>query len=81
MKKPLVSHTEFEPDYLHSLIDEDVAAKFLGYSSRALQNWRTRGGGPPYIKVSARSIRYRRRELMAWSESRLKSHSSEINTS
>jgi len=57
------------PDYLESLINETEAAKFLGYTVRALQNWRVRGGGPKFIKVSARSIRYRRRDLIAWAES------------
>jgi len=57
------------PDYYDSLINERVAASFLGYSVRALQNWRVRGGGPKFVKVSARSIRYRRRDLIAWAES------------
>jgi predicted DNA-binding transcriptional regulator AlpA len=60
-----------DPDYLDRLIDEFVAAEFLGYSVRALRNWRVRGGGPRYVKVSARSIRYRRRDLIAWAEARL----------
>lgn len=57
------------PDHLDRLISEKEAAEFLGYSVRALQNWRCRGGGPGFIRVSARSIRYRRRELIAWAES------------
>lgn len=65
-----------DPDYLDSLIPETEAAIFLGYSVRALQNWRVRGGGPIYVKVSKRSIRYRRRELIAWTQSKL-----ELNTS
>ena len=44
---------------------ETEAAEFLGHSVRALQNWRSRGGGPEFIRVSARSIRYRRRDLIA----------------
>ena len=58
-------------DYLDSLIAEEEAAQFLGYSSRALQNWRVRGGGPNFVRVSLRSIRYRRRDLIAWSNSKL----------
>ena len=57
------------PDYLDCLISEKEAAAFLSYSVRALQNWRCRGGGPEFIRVSIRSIRYRRRELIAWVES------------
>lgn len=63
--------------YLDQLIPEKEAAKFLGYTPRALQNWRLRGGGPEYIKVSARSIRYRRRDLMAWVEARRRNSTSE----
>lgn len=55
-------------DYLDALLDEESAAEFLGYSKRALQNWRHRGGGPPYVRISERAVRYRRRDLIAWCE-------------
>lgn len=71
-----MTKTEPDADHLDRLINENVAANFLGYSIRALQNWRVRGGGPPYVKVSARSIRYRRRELIAWADSRLQANTS-----
>lgn len=64
-------------EYLDSLIGENEAARFLGYTVRALQNWRVRGGGPKFVKVSARSIRYRRRDLITWAEARLVSNTSE----
>lgn len=67
-------------DLLDRLIDEREAAEFLGYSVRALQNWRVRGGGPPYVRVSARSIRYRRRDMIAWAQERLERHTSEFNS-
>jgi predicted DNA-binding transcriptional regulator AlpA len=66
-----------DPDYLDRLINEKKAAELLGYTVRALQGWRVRGGGPAYVKVSSRSIRYRRRDLVAWAEARLKSSTSE----
>ncbi|MGV8998202.1 MAG: helix-turn-helix transcriptional regulator [Parvibaculaceae bacterium] len=65
-----------EADYLDRLMNEHQAAEFLSYSVRALQNWRVRGGGPLYVKVSARSIRYRRRDLIAWAEGRLTANTS-----
>jgi predicted DNA-binding transcriptional regulator AlpA len=68
-----------DPDHLDRLLKERDAAAFLGYSARALQNWRVRGGGPVFVKVSSRSIRYRRRDLMAWAESKLAAHTSETN--
>lgn len=66
-----------DPDYLDCLIDEREAARFLGYTVRALQNWRVRGGGPRFVKVSGRSIRYRRRHLIEWADSKTVSHTSE----
>ena len=60
-----------DPDYLDRMIAEDEAAHFTGYTTRALQNWRLRGGGPKFVKVSGRSVRYRRRDLIEWAESLL----------
>ena len=57
-----------EHEYLNCLINEKKAAEFLGYTVRALQNWRFRGGGPQFVKVSQRSVRYRRRDLIAWAD-------------
>ncbi len=59
-------HTHLDPDYIDRLIDEKQAASYLRYSVRALQNWRVRGGGPIFIKVSGRSVRYTRRDLQVW---------------
>lgn len=55
-------------NYSDKLINEREAASFLGYSIRALQNWRYRGGGPRFVKVSARSVRYRLKDLIDWIE-------------
>ena len=66
-----------DPDYLDRGIDEAEAASFLGYSVRALQGWRVKGGGPKFVKVSQRSIRYRRRDLIEWFENLLRAHTSE----
>ncbi len=60
-----------DPDHLDRLINEREAAVFVGYTVRALQNWRLRGGGPRFVKVSGRSVRYRRRDLNAWANDRL----------
>lgn len=68
--------THEDPDYLVRLLTEREAAEFLGYTIRALQNWRVRGGGPHFVKVSSRSIRYRRHELIAWVESHLAANTS-----
>jgi hypothetical protein len=57
---------------LDALLNEQQAANFLGFTNRALQAWRMRGGGPAFVKVSARAIRYRRRDLIQWAEDRLR---------
>ena len=54
-----------------------AAAEFLGYTIRALQNWRVRGGGPRFVRVSARSIRYRLLDLIRWADERTYGHTSE----
>lgn len=66
-----------DPDYLDRLINENEAAFFVGYTIRALQGWRVKGGGPMFVRVSGRSIRYRRRDLIDWAEERLKRTTSE----
>ena len=66
-----------DPDYLDRLINENEAATFLGYSVRSLQGWRVRGDGPHFVSVSKRSVRYRRRDLIEWSESRIRTSTSD----
>lgn len=65
-----------DPDHLDRLIHEIEAADYLTVSERTLQKWRVTGGGPVYVKISGRMIRYRRRDLIAWSEARLRAHTS-----
>ncbi|WP_343231173.1 helix-turn-helix domain-containing protein [Thalassovita aquimarina] len=56
-------------DYLDGFIDETMAADFLCQSVRTIQKWRVTGFGPKFYK-SGRSIRYRRRDLLAWGDER-----------
>lgn len=69
--------TKTKDDRLDRLIDETAAADRLGFSIRALQNWRHRGGGPRFVKVSGRSVRYRIRDLNEWVEERIRRSTSE----
>ena len=64
-------------DYWHSLIDEIEAGKFLGLSPRTMQLHRQRGGGAPYVRISARCIRYRRADLRDWSADRIRTSTSD----
>jgi excisionase family DNA binding protein len=71
-------HTQtIDPDHYDRLINEIEASDYLGLSERTLQKWRVVGGGPRFVKISGRMIRYRRRDLNAWSEARLRANTSQ----
>jgi len=46
------------------------AAKMLGVSEWTLQNWRTTGAGPPFVRIGERRIGYRRTDIDAWARAR-----------
>jgi len=52
------------------LLSENQAAEVLQVTPRALQAWRTRGGGPPYLRISHRCVRYKPEDLEQWLEDR-----------
>lgn len=74
-----MSATSHAPDLSNRLVNEKEAAQFLGYTVRALQNWRVRGGGPKFVKVSARSVRYRVSDLGEWVDARIVNSTSSHN--
>ena len=68
------------PDYWFSLIDEKEAGKFLDFSSRHMQGLRYRGGGPRFLRLSARCVRYRRWDLWKWAGEHLRTSTSDLGT-
>lgn len=60
-----------DSDYWHGYINEHVAATFVGFTVAFLQNLRYRGGGPPYSKIG-RQVRYRRRDIAAWADEKVR---------
>jgi predicted DNA-binding transcriptional regulator AlpA len=62
-----------DPD---AALNEAQVAEFLGVSVRTLQAWRVRGGGPRYVKIG-RSVRYQRRQLVAFQQSHTVSSTTE----
>ena len=48
------------------LLTEEEAAAALGFTARFLQARRHRGDSPPFIKISARAVRYRPEDLAEW---------------
>lgn len=67
--KPANDNNRPAMDYLDGFIDEQKAADFLCQSVRTIQKWRVTGFGPKFYK-SGRSVRYRRRDLLEWAETR-----------
>jgi Helix-turn-helix domain len=65
-----------DPD---ALLPERVAATLLGVTPRALQAWRQRGEGPVFCRISSRCVRYRRKDLIAFAESRLRTRTSDTS--
>jgi hypothetical protein len=58
---------------VHSYLTPIQAAAYLGLSPKTLANWRSRGGGPRFVRLSCSgapsargSIRYQITELEAW---------------
>ena len=60
------------------LLDEQQVAHQWGLSVRALQNWRYRGGGPPFVRISRNCVRYSVQALEKWISERVATSTSEI---
>lgn len=59
------------------LLTEQAASKRLAVEARTLQQWRVRGVGPPFVRVSRRCVRYREADLNSWVAERIKRSTSE----
>jgi hypothetical protein len=66
-----------DPD---SLVRQEQAALFLGVTPRCLENWRYRGGGPQWIEISTRCIRYRRSDLIQFVKERMRTNTTNCGT-
>ena len=51
-----------------ALLDEYQAAAVLHVSVRLLRDWRRRNIGPKYLKINARTVRYRLSDLEAYQD-------------
>lgn len=63
---------------LDRYVDDVQAARILGLSASYLRKIRVIGGGPRYSKISARAVRYKVRDLVAWADSKAKNSTSEL---
>ena len=59
------------------LLTEAEAAELIGFTPRFLQERRFRGGGPRFVAVSARAVRYRPQDLEEWAAERLRTSTSD----
>lgn len=44
----------------------DQAAGIIGIDKRTLDNWRSQGRGPTYIKLSKRAVRYTLEDILSF---------------
>lgn len=58
-------------EFWYGLINERDAARFLALSNRRLQGLRYERGGPRFVRLSGRCVRYRRADLLQWAQERL----------
>lgn len=65
------------PEHPGALLYTVEAAFLLGLSPRTVEALRLRGGGPPYIQVTPKAVRYRRRDLDAWITARSRKSTSD----
>ena len=61
------SSRDFSSD--RPLLNQTQAAEFLAVSTRTMEGWRCRGGGPRFVRVGRR-VRYRLVDLREWIEQR-----------
>ena len=66
--------TKQDPDALLTTVQ---AAEFVNFTPRFLEARRVIGGGPPYVRISARAVRYRRADLIGWASSLVRTSTSD----
>jgi predicted DNA-binding transcriptional regulator AlpA len=54
----------------NALLSQRQVASRLGVSARTIEGWRARGVGPPFLRLSARAVRYRSSDLEQWLDQR-----------
>ena len=53
-----------------ALLDTPATANWLGVSNQWLELARCKGYGPPFVKITARLVRYRKGDIVAYLKSR-----------
>lgn len=58
-------------------IDEPQLAECLSIGISTIRQWRTNGGGPPFVKISRRCVRYRIDDVHEWMNKKLRENTLE----
>ncbi len=66
-----------DPD---DLLDTAALTDWLGLSKQWAEIGRSRGYGPPFIRLGPRRIRYRRKDVLRWLESRVYARTADYKT-
>ena len=59
------------------LLTAEEAAQYLSVSPKSLETWRTRGGGPRFVRLRSRAIRYRLNDLTEFVEQGIRASTSD----
>lgn len=65
------------PEHPDALLYPAEAAFLLGLSVRTLEQARLKGGGVPFVSLSRRAVRYRRRDIIEFIEARVRKSTSD----
>jgi predicted DNA-binding transcriptional regulator AlpA len=69
-----------QADGADDLLTSDQVAAWLGVSRQFVELSRIKNYGPPFTRLSARCIRYRRSDVAAWLRDRTHSSTAEYST-
>lgn len=73
---PLEEIARANPGWFDEAVTAADAAKVTGVPPATLATWRSRGGGPKFLKLG-RVVRYRRRALYEWMAARERRHTAD----
>lgn len=76
---PLDEIARANPGWFDEAVNASEAAKLTGVPPATLATWRSRGGGPKFLKLG-RVVRYRRRTLFEWMAARERRHTGDTGT-